>query len=98
MPFRSLALQDKTTTRYYRVELIRTEILVGAHFYDEALSKDHPISFVVSTSEHEPFSKYAAATDEALFDICIKEFINPQHIERVNKSAPLGVSVGRRLP
>jgi hypothetical protein len=98
MPFRTLALQDKTDTRNYRVELIRTDVLVGARFYDEALSTQHPVSFVASSSEHEAFSKYAELKDEALFDTCIQEFLDPQHIEEVNKSAPLGISVGRRLP
>ena len=98
MPFRTLALQDKTATRHYRVELIRTEVLVGARFYDEAVSKELSVSFVVSSSEHEQFSKYVGLEDEALFDVCIQEFINPQHIKTVNENAPLGISVGRRLP
>ena len=95
---RILAIESVDKTRNYRVVPIREPFLVGAHFFNDELSGESPVAFVVAVPEQDSFVQYNSLSDELLCEVCIREFSVRDHYERVLAGERNLISVGKKLP
>ena len=92
-----LEIQFKDHNRVFRVELIRSSFLVGAHFYDDAISNEIPVSFVATANNQQSFGALSSLNDTELLEKCVHEFKSREHLQAVFEASTGRISVGRHL-
>ena len=95
---RILAIESVDRTRNYRVVPIREPFLVGAHFFNDELSNESPVAFVVAVPQQDSFENYNSLSDKLLCEVCIREFSLRDHYEKVVAGERNLISVGKKLP
>ncbi len=98
MPHREITVICQGVPRKYRVELVRSSFLIGAHFFDLESNSVQPAAFTSATAEQETFAAYSGMTDDDLAETCTRVFSSPDFVEQVFRNEVPIISLGHRLP